>query len=57
MEQQGIVGPADGARPREVLVSSMDDVFGGPAPVEEEAEAEPSDDEEQATGIDIRFDD
>jgi len=27
MEEQGIVGPADGARPREVLVSSMDDVF------------------------------
>lgn len=32
MEEQGIVGPADGARPREVLVSSMDDVFGSPAP-------------------------
>jgi len=29
MEEQGIVGPADGARPREVLVSSMSDVFGG----------------------------
>ena len=28
MEEQGIVGPADGSRPREVLVSSMDDVFG-----------------------------
>lgn len=28
MEEQGIVGPADGARPREVLVSSLDDVFG-----------------------------
>lgn len=28
MEEQGIVGPADGARPREVLVSSADDVFG-----------------------------
>jgi len=28
MEEQGIVGPADGARPREVLVSSMDEVFG-----------------------------
>lgn len=32
MEEQGIVGPADGARPREVLVSSLDDVFGAPAP-------------------------
>lgn len=31
MEEQGIVGAADGARPREVLVSSMDEVFGGPA--------------------------
>lgn len=29
MEEQGIVGPADGARPREVLVNSVDDVFGG----------------------------
>lgn len=27
MEEQGIVGPADGARPREVLVTSMDEVF------------------------------
>jgi DNA segregation ATPase FtsK/SpoIIIE, S-DNA-T family len=31
MEEQGIVGPADGARPRDVLVSSMDEVFGGGA--------------------------
>ena len=27
MEDRGIIGPADGARPREVLVSSLDDVF------------------------------
>lgn len=27
MEEQGIVGPADGSRPREVLVNSMDAVF------------------------------
>lgn len=29
MEEQGIIGPADGARPRDVLISSVDDVFGG----------------------------
>ena len=28
MEEQGIVGHADGSRPREVLISSMDEVFG-----------------------------
>lgn len=28
MEEQGIIGPADGARPREVLISSMDDIAG-----------------------------
>lgn len=28
MEEQGIVGPADGARPRDVLISSLDEVFG-----------------------------
>lgn len=29
MEEQGIVGAADGSRPREVLVRSTDEVFGG----------------------------
>jgi S-DNA-T family DNA segregation ATPase FtsK/SpoIIIE len=29
MEEQGIVGQADGSRPREVLVSNLDQVFGG----------------------------
>lgn len=28
MEEQGIIGQADGSRPREVLVNSVDDVFG-----------------------------
>lgn len=32
MEEQGIIGQADGSRPREVLVSSVDDVYGSPAP-------------------------
>ena len=31
MEEQGIIGAADGSRPREVLISSMDEVFGGAA--------------------------
>lgn len=31
MEEQGIVGAADGSRPREVLVHSLDEVFGGAA--------------------------
>ncbi len=31
MEEQGIIGRADGAKPREVLVQNVDDVFGGPA--------------------------
>lgn len=35
MEEQGIVGPADGSRPREVLVRSMDEVFGGSAAAED----------------------
>jgi S-DNA-T family DNA segregation ATPase FtsK/SpoIIIE len=26
MEKQGIIGPADGARPREILISSMDEI-------------------------------
>jgi S-DNA-T family DNA segregation ATPase FtsK/SpoIIIE len=39
MEEQGIVGPADGARPREVLVSSLDEVFGRPEPAEPAEEA------------------
>ncbi len=32
MEEQGLIGPADGARPREVLVSSLDEVFGDDEP-------------------------
>jgi S-DNA-T family DNA segregation ATPase FtsK/SpoIIIE len=35
MEEQGIIGPADGSRPRDVLVNSMDEVFGDGAPAGE----------------------
>jgi S-DNA-T family DNA segregation ATPase FtsK/SpoIIIE len=46
MEEKGIIGPSDGAKPRQVLVSSADDVFGGqeeaPAP-QPVAHAAPSD--------------
>lgn len=42
MEEQGIIGAADGSRPREVLVSSLDQVFGGVATAE--TDGMPSDD-------------
>ncbi len=46
MEEQGIVGQADGSRPREVLVSSLDDVFGSPAAAADDlAGDEPSPDD------------
>ena len=51
MEEQGIVGPADGSRPREVLVSSMDEVFGGGHSGEETEDVYddmPDDEEERA---------
>jgi S-DNA-T family DNA segregation ATPase FtsK/SpoIIIE len=37
MEEQGIIGQADGSRPREVLVNSADEVFGGGAGAEADA--------------------
>ena len=43
MEEQGIIGAADGSRPREVLVSSMDQVFSadaGDAGLDDAAEAD-----------------
>jgi S-DNA-T family DNA segregation ATPase FtsK/SpoIIIE len=36
MEEQGIIGQADGARPREVLVSSLEQVFGGDGVAEDD---------------------
>ncbi len=44
MEEQGIIGPADGSRPRDVLVNSVDEVFGA------ETAAEPSPAPQQAAG-------
>ncbi|HZL08130.1 MAG TPA: DNA translocase FtsK 4TM domain-containing protein [Candidatus Dormibacteraeota bacterium] len=44
MEEQGIVGAADGSRPREVLVSSFDDVFGGGATDDDFGVEEPESD-------------
>jgi S-DNA-T family DNA segregation ATPase FtsK/SpoIIIE len=37
MEEQGIIGQADGSRPREVLVNSADEVFGGGSASEADA--------------------
>ncbi len=58
MEEQGIIGPADGSRPREVLVSSVDEVFGEhessqPEPAEPDVyddslSSEPGDEPEEA---------
>lgn len=40
MEERGIIGPADGAKPRQVLVNSADEVFGS-GEIIESAEAQP----------------
>jgi S-DNA-T family DNA segregation ATPase FtsK/SpoIIIE len=47
MEEQGIVGQADGSRPREVLVHSLEDVFGGGGSIEPDDDfaPEPSNEE------------
>jgi len=50
MEEQGIVGPADGARPREVLVNSLDEIMGSSRSVDIEVaedDYDASDDEPQ----------
>jgi S-DNA-T family DNA segregation ATPase FtsK/SpoIIIE len=48
MEEQGIIGPADGSRPREVLISSMDDVFGDRNSGEHEGSEADFEDDDQA---------
>jgi S-DNA-T family DNA segregation ATPase FtsK/SpoIIIE len=47
MEEQGIVGAADGSRPREVLVRSLDEVFGGNATDGSEEEYAPDQTEQE----------
>jgi S-DNA-T family DNA segregation ATPase FtsK/SpoIIIE len=51
MEEQGIIGQADGSRPREVLVNSLDEVFGGgaaaPAAADDGFDEHPSDPRER----------
>ena len=51
MEEQGIVGPADGSRPREVLVQNLDEVFGGDqaVPVAAETSFEEATEESEET--------
>jgi S-DNA-T family DNA segregation ATPase FtsK/SpoIIIE len=44
MEEQGIVGSADGNRPRDVLVSSLDEVFSSNV-VDSDEEVEPEEDD------------
>lgn len=53
MEEQGIVGPAEGSRPRPVLVESVDQVFGG----SEEAQPAPSEPTDQGDVYDDMPDD
>lgn len=43
LEERGIIGPADGARPRDVLISSLDQVRAGSASAEVMRPAEPFD--------------
>lgn len=44
MEERGVIGPADGARPREVLVRSLDEVFGNDDTDDDTTHIEVSDD-------------
>jgi S-DNA-T family DNA segregation ATPase FtsK/SpoIIIE len=42
LEERGIIGPADGARPRDVLISSLDQIHAGAATGPAEAEMRPA---------------
>jgi len=39
MEEQGIVSPANGSKPRDVLISSINDVFGSESAIADDSEA------------------
>jgi S-DNA-T family DNA segregation ATPase FtsK/SpoIIIE len=43
MEERGVVGPADGARPREVLVHSMEEALGSSSDIDEPVSDDPRD--------------
>mgnify|MGYP002683306461 CR=1 FL=1 len=47
MEEQGIIGQADGSRPREVLVSSVESVFGGGTEADDALDENFPDDEKE----------
>ncbi|MGH7193396.1 MAG: DNA translocase FtsK, partial [Candidatus Saccharimonadales bacterium] len=56
MEEQGIISHADGSRPREVLVSSIDEVFGGGGPAGAAASGDAASEEADAA-LDENFPD
>ena len=56
MEEQGIVGPADGAKPREVLVSNIDEVLNRKNSASSEGNEVYDDMPDEDTSVDVRFD-
>jgi S-DNA-T family DNA segregation ATPase FtsK/SpoIIIE len=47
MEEQGIIGSADGSRPRDVLVTSLDEVFGGAGDTDDDYEDDTGEDDDR----------
>lgn len=57
MEEQGIVGPADGAKPRDILVNSIDEVLHrGAQSSGDEVYDDMPDDNDRPTPVNVRFD-
>lgn len=56
MEEQGIVGPADGAKPRAVLVNSLDEVFGKSSASESSGDEVYDDMPDEDNRINVRVD-